>query len=225
MICHHCHQQLPDDFTICPYCGTSQVNPDYVKVQSKKVAKGYSWAVTLVLFIITIVIAFVIQENLYLVDQWRAQFYFNVNETKILKRLDHDIAINDVIDYSGYIINHDLYFYDTEYESYYRIYNAADDFARTQTALSAIKEGKQNEYMDYYAEFAQALLDFNYLYEQGKRDSDQSLSANLDHLNESLITYITNVLGCSYDDAKELVDANDMNQVLQRLNQMIEMEG
>lgn len=146
MICHHCHQQLPDDFTICPYCGTSQVNPDYVKVQSIKIAKGYSWAVTLVLLIITTVITFVIQQNLYLVDQWRAQFYFNVNETKILQRLDRDIAINDVIDYSGYIINHDLYFYDTEYESYYRMYNAAADFARIQNALSAIKEEKQNEY-------------------------------------------------------------------------------
>lgn len=68
-------------------------------------------------------------------------------------------------------------------------------------------------------------MDFKYSFEQGQRNGTQGLQASLDKLNESLITYITNVLGCSYDDAKELVDASDMNQALHRLNQIIEMEG
>lgn len=220
MLCQNCHQEIPEDFTICPFCGASQVNPEYAKAQAKKVNITFSWFVTFGLLLVLLVGTLYLKSNDYLFEEIIDNFNVSLHQDKLIKQLDDALIRHHYIEYQQ-IMDTLNYSYNEAFSDYYDYSNLLYSFINIQDNLSSILENRQSDYKDHYLELSKSVMQFN---EESKflmRHATNNQIAVIDTINRDLRVYFTNTLNCSNEQVEQLLSSGNSSTFIALINELL----
>lgn len=220
MKCSHCGQEIPDNFTICPYCAHEVSDKVILSKHTFKISAGYASFVILVLLLIVNLVLLPFHEN-----------YFGLSEFMLKQSLksyenDLDEEFNLALenkDYStAYALLTPLSSVIYDYDQYYHYYYVLDDYIDIKTEVNHIIYPSMNYYGDPIAKLARHIVTFNEDYNNAIKQNNEN--AVFDDIRSAMNNYLKVYLNMSEADLITLNSSTNESDVVSIIQKGVSYE-